>query len=65
MALRRIWRAQDFSNFMTQLFHKQDEHGSYTYKLQKAKINYIKMSKAYKTTIAENYVGLPFETYEY
>ncbi len=65
MALRRIWRAQDFSNFMTQLFHKQDEHGSYTYKLQKAKINYIKMSKAYKTTIAENYVGLPFETYEF
>ena len=37
MALRRIWRAQDFSNFMTTLFHKQDEHGSYTYKLQKAK----------------------------
>ncbi|MFX0556573.1 4-hydroxybenzoate 3-monooxygenase [Maribacter sp. CXY002] len=65
MALRRIWRAQDFSNFMTQLFHKQDEHGSYTYKLQKAKIDYIKMSKAYKTTIAENYVGLPFETYEF
>ncbi|UWX53890.1 FAD-dependent monooxygenase [Maribacter litopenaei] len=65
MALRRIWRAQDFSNFMTQLFHKRDEHGSYTYKLQKAKMNYIKMSKAYKTTIAENYVGLPFETYEF
>jgi p-hydroxybenzoate 3-monooxygenase len=65
MALRRIWRAQDFSNFMTQLFHKQDEHGSYAYKLQKAKFNYIKMSKAYKTTIAENYVGLPFEAYDF
>ncbi len=65
MALRRIWRAQDFSNFMTTLFHKQDEHESYTYKLQKAKFNYLKMSKAYKTTIAENYVGLPFETYDF
>lgn len=65
MALRRIWRAQDFSNFMTTLFHKQDAHGSYTYKLQKAKINYLKMSKAYRTTIAENYVGLPFETYQF
>ncbi|WP_203226891.1 4-hydroxybenzoate 3-monooxygenase [Confluentibacter flavum] len=63
-ALKRIWRAQDFSNFMTTLFHKQDEHGSYTYRLQKAKIDYIKMSKAYKTTIAENYVGLPFESFE-
>ncbi len=58
-ALPRIWRAQEFSNFMTTLFHKQDEHGSYTYQLQKAKFDYIKQSKAYATTIAENYVGLP------
>lgn len=63
-ALKRIWRAQDFSNFMTTLFHKQDEHGSYQYRLQKAKFDYIKMSNAYKTTIAENYVGLPFETFK-
>ena len=56
--LRRIWRAQDFSNFMTTLFHKQTEHGSFTYQLQKAKFDYIRLSKAYATTIAENYVGL-------
>lgn len=64
IALKRIWRAQDFSNFMTTLFHKQDEHGSFTYQLQKAKFDYIKVSKAYATTIAENYVGLPFEAFE-
>ncbi|MGR3811783.1 4-hydroxybenzoate 3-monooxygenase [Jiulongibacter sp. NS-SX5] len=63
-ALKRIWRAQDFSNFMTTLFHKQDEHGSFQYQLQKAKFDYIKTSKAYATTIAENYVGLPFEAFE-
>lgn len=63
-ALRRIWRAQDFSNFMTTLFHKQAEHGSFTYQLQKAKFDYIQMSEAAATTIAENYVGLPFETFE-
>lgn len=63
-ALQRIWRAQDFSNFMTQLFHKRDEHGSFTYRLQKAKMDYLKISKAYRTTIAENYVGLPFESFE-
>ena len=57
-ALKRIWRAQDFSNFMTTLFHKQEEHGSFTYQLQKAKFDYLKQSKAYATTIAENYVGL-------
>ena len=56
--LRRVWRAQDFSNFMTTLFHKQDEHGSYTNQLQKAKFDYIRLSKAYACTIAENYVGL-------
>lgn len=63
-ALKRIWRAQDFSNFMTTLLHKQDTHGSYTYHLQKAKVDYIKMSKAYKTTIAENYVGMPFKSFK-
>ncbi|HEX5154427.1 MAG TPA: 4-hydroxybenzoate 3-monooxygenase [Parafilimonas sp.] len=57
-ALRRVWRAQDFSNFMTCLFHKQAPHGSFEYQLQKAKFDYIKLSKAYATTIAENYVGL-------
>jgi p-hydroxybenzoate 3-monooxygenase len=63
-ALKRIWRAQDFSNFMTTLFHKQDEHGSFAYQLQKAKFDYIKRSRAYATTISENYVGLPFEAFE-
>jgi p-hydroxybenzoate 3-monooxygenase len=57
-ALRRVWRAQDFSNFMTYLFHKQTEHGSFEYHLQKARFEYIRISKAYATTIAENYVGL-------
>ncbi|MFN8347006.1 MAG: 4-hydroxybenzoate 3-monooxygenase [Spirosomataceae bacterium] len=64
IALKRIWRAQDFSNFMTTLFHKQDAHGSFQYHLQKAKFDYITRSKAYATTIAENYVGLPFEAFE-
>lgn len=56
--LRRIWRAQDFSNFMTYLFHKQAEHGSFENLLQKAKFDYIGASRAQATTIAENYVGL-------
>jgi p-hydroxybenzoate 3-monooxygenase len=57
-ALRRVWRAQDFSNFMTYLFHKQAKQGSFEYHLQKTKFDYIRLSKAYATTIAENYVGL-------
>jgi p-hydroxybenzoate 3-monooxygenase len=56
--LRRIWRAQDFSNFMTFLFHKQAPHGSFDYYLQRSRFNYIGQSIAQATTIAENYVGL-------
>jgi p-hydroxybenzoate 3-monooxygenase len=56
--LRRIWRAQDFSNFMTYLFHKQVPHGSFDYCLQKSRFDYIRQSRAQATTIAENYVGL-------
>jgi p-hydroxybenzoate 3-monooxygenase len=57
-ALKRIWRAQDFSNFMTYIFHKQADHGSFDYHLQKARFDYIKQSKAMATSVAENYVGL-------
>lgn len=63
-ALKRVWRAQDFSNFMTQLFHKQVEHDSFQYRLQKAKFDYISISENYARTIAENYVGLSFEAFE-
>lgn len=65
LALRRIWRAQDFSNYMTQLFHKQEAHGSFTYRLQRAKFDYLKVSKAYRTSLAENYVGLPFKDFDF
>jgi p-hydroxybenzoate 3-monooxygenase len=57
-ALRRVWRAQDFSNFMTYLFHKQAETGSFEYQLQKSKFEYLATSKPYATSLAENYVGL-------
>ncbi len=56
--LRRIWRAQDFSHFMTQLFHRQGARESIDYQLQRSKFDYLKISRAYQTTLAENYVGL-------
>ena len=58
--LKRIWRVQDFSNFMTYLCHKQAEEDSFESHLQKAKFDYLTISEAYQKTIAENYVGLPF-----
>lgn len=59
-ALRRIWRAQDFSHYMTELLHKQYEPNTFEFKLQKAKFDYLKNSIAYQTTLAENYVGLKY-----
>jgi p-hydroxybenzoate 3-monooxygenase len=60
----RVWRVQDFSNFMTYLCHKQAENGSFEQLLQKSKFDYLRISEAYQKTIAENYVGLPFESFE-
>lgn len=61
----RVWRVQDFSNFMTYLCHKQAENGSFEQLLQKSKFDYLRISEAYQKTIAENYVGLPFESFEF
>jgi p-hydroxybenzoate 3-monooxygenase len=61
-SLARVWRVQDFSNFMTNLCHTQES--DFEQKLQKAKFNYLQVSEAYRKTIAENYVGLPFEIFD-
>jgi len=57
-ALKRVWRTQHFSNFMTQQFHKRFENESFDYHLQKAQFDYIKTSEQMRSTVAENYVGL-------
>lgn len=62
--LARVWRVQDFSNFMTYLCHKQTEEGSFESQLQKSKFDYLTISEAYQKTIAENYVGLPYDTFQ-
>jgi p-hydroxybenzoate 3-monooxygenase len=61
-SLARVWRVQDFSNFMTNLCHTQES--DFEQKLQKAKFDYLQVSEAYRKTIAENYVGLPFDIFE-
>ena len=57
-ALRRVWRAQDFSNYMTNLLHDLGE-GPYVQQLQLARLEYLAQSEAAETVFAENYVGLP------
>jgi p-hydroxybenzoate 3-monooxygenase len=57
-ALRRVWRAQDFSNYMTQLLHDLGG-GGFQRGLQLARLEYLERSEAAAKSLAENYVGLP------
>jgi p-hydroxybenzoate 3-monooxygenase len=57
-ALRRVWRAEDFSNYMTQLLHDLGE-GPFQRGLQLSRLDYLTRSEAAATSLAENYVGLP------
>jgi p-hydroxybenzoate 3-monooxygenase len=57
-ALRRVWRAQDFSNYMTQLLHDL-ERGPFDRRLQLSRLEYLGRSEAAARSLAENYAGLP------
>ncbi|WP_282181776.1 4-hydroxybenzoate 3-monooxygenase [Aliiroseovarius marinus] len=59
-ALARIWKAQRFSWWMTTLLHNFPDSIAYDQKLQQTDMEYLFSSKAAMTSLAENYVGLPF-----
>ena len=55
--LRRVWRAQRFSWWMTSMLHRFDRSDAFQLKVQQAELDYVTTSRAAATTIAENYVG--------
>ena len=59
--LDRVWRAQHFSWWMTQMLHLNAAEGAYQDMLSRSQIGYVCKSRAAATSLAENYVGLPFE----
>jgi p-hydroxybenzoate 3-monooxygenase len=61
ICLRRIWKAERFSWWMTSILHKFSDD-PFNQRIQEAELDYYTSSVAGQTTIAENYVGLPFET---
>ncbi|ATP45341.1 4-hydroxybenzoate 3-monooxygenase [Pseudomonas kermanshahensis] len=62
LALRRVWKGERFSWFMTQLLHDFGTHkDAWDQKMQEADREYFLSSPAGLVNIAENYVGLPFE----
>jgi p-hydroxybenzoate 3-monooxygenase len=60
LCLRRIWKAERFSWWMTSVLHKFSDDG-FSQRIQLAELEYYTGSVAGRTTIAENYVGLPYE----
>jgi p-hydroxybenzoate 3-monooxygenase len=61
VALRRIWKAERFSWWMTSMLHKFPDNDAFTQKMLDTELAYFLDSQAGRTCIAENYVGLPFE----
>ena len=59
-ALARIWKAERFSWWMTQLLHNFPESSGFDRKIQAAELEYLFSSRAAQTALAENYVGLPY-----
>ena len=59
--LRRVWKAQRFSWWMTSMLHRQETGNEFDYRRQLAELDYTTSSPAAMTSLAENYVGLPME----
>ncbi len=58
--LKRVWKAERFSWWMTHLLHRFETETEFDHKIKQAELNYILDSNAGLTTLAENYVGLPY-----
>jgi p-hydroxybenzoate 3-monooxygenase len=59
VCLPRVWRAQRFSNWMTETLHRLPGMDDYQSRMQLAELDYIVHSPAAATSLAENYTGFP------
>ncbi len=59
-ALARVWKAERFSWWMTTTLHRFPDSGTFGQRIQEAELDYLFSSRAAMTSLAENYVGLPY-----
>lgn len=59
-ALARVWKCERFSWWMTSLLHRFPKSTPFETRMQRAELEYIVSSQAAQTSLAENYVGLPY-----
>jgi len=60
--LGRVWKVERFSWWMTSMLHRFPNEDSFSHNIHLAELDYVTSSRAASTTLAENYVGLPFDT---
>jgi len=58
--LRRVWRTEHFSWWMTSMLHRFPDDDTFQQRMQRAQLDYTVSSRAAATSLAENYAGLPF-----
>jgi len=61
LCLRRVWKVQRFSWWMTSMLHRFPDDNPFDQRRQVAELDYVTSSRAASQTLAENYVGLPFD----
>jgi p-hydroxybenzoate 3-monooxygenase len=59
--LRRVWKAERFSWYMTSMLHRHYDHTPFEHQIQLAEMDYVTSSRSAATSLAENYAGLPIE----
>ena len=59
-ALARIWKAERFSWWMTNLLHRFPDQNDFDHKMQRADIDFLRENREAQSVLAQNYVGLPY-----
>ena len=59
-ALARVWKAERFSWWMTNLLHRYPDQTEFDLRIQRSELEFLRANKAAQTVLAENYVGLPY-----
>ena len=59
--LRRIWKGERFSWYMTTMLHRNDTETEFERRIHLADLDLVRTSRATALSLAENYVGLPFD----
>jgi p-hydroxybenzoate 3-monooxygenase len=61
VCLRRVWKAERFSWYMTTMLHRNEHEGEFERRIHLADLDLVRTSQASARSLAENYVGLPFD----